>query len=217
MKAVIGHTQTRQVAFVGPFGVGKSTAVRAISDTEVVNTDVLSAVDSIPRPGSPRKRTTTVGLDYGEWHGQQGQPIAVVGTPGQERFQTMRASAAPRADAVVLWLFGDHAYGLEEAQEWIEFLGDKTTWQRMTLAVTRLGDEPNCPTLSDYLRLGRGYHAKMAVVAADPRQRTDVERVVDTALRTAPAAKAAAKKPATSKTGTTGAATTKIRQRRASA
>ncbi len=47
MQPVLGTTTSQQVAFVGPFGVGKSTAVRAISDTPVVNTDVRSAVGAI--------------------------------------------------------------------------------------------------------------------------------------------------------------------------
>lgn len=183
MRSVIGHTRDLQVSFVGPFGVGKSTAVRAISDTPVVNTDVRSAVGRVPRPGSPRKLTTTVGLDYGDWRSPGGQVVSIVGTPGQERFQTVRKSAIPRANAVVLWLFGDQKYGVDEGAEWVGFLGDRHTWERLTIAVTRLGDAPGCPGLEAYTEMAHRHDSGIPVVTADPRERTSVERVVSVALR----------------------------------
>jgi signal recognition particle receptor subunit beta len=183
MKAVIGHAHLRQVAFVGPFGVGKTTAVRSLSDIPVVNTDVLTAVGSLPRPGSPRKRTTTVGLDYGEWHRSDGSVVCLVGTPGQERFVTVRRSAMPRSTSIVLWLFGDQSYAVEEADEWMGYLGDSRTWARMTLAVTRSTDSPDAPALDDYVDMLRRYDPSIPVVAADPRVRADVKRTVLLALR----------------------------------
>lgn len=183
MRTVVGHSGALQVSFVGPFGVGKSTAVRSLSDTDVVNTDVRSAVGKIPRPGSPRKLTTTVGLDYGEWHRPGGPIVAIVGTPGQERFQTVRKSATPRSSAVVLWLFGDQTYAIDEAREWIEFLGGERTWRRLTIAVTRLGDRRGCPTLAHYRELAGSYDAGMPVLPADPRDRESVAELVRISLR----------------------------------
>ncbi len=183
MRSVIGHARDLQVSFVGPFGVGKSTAVRAISDTPVVNTDVRSVVGRIPRPGSPRKETTTVGLDFGDWHSPSGRVVSVVGTPGQERFQTVRSSAVPRANAVVLWLFGDQTYGVDEGEEWVGFLGDRRTWERLTIAVTRLGDAPGCPQLRAYEEMAHRFDPAIPVVTADPRERDSVASVLSTALR----------------------------------
>jgi signal recognition particle receptor subunit beta len=181
MRVVIGHPDVRQVAFVGPFGVGKTTAVRSASHTSVVNTDVVSAVGNIPRPGSPRKRTTTVGLDYGEWHGDDAT-VAVVGTPGQERFVTVRNSALARATSIVLWLYGDHDYGVDEAQEWVDYLGS-AVWPTLTVAVTRLEDNPSAPRLPAYRAALDAAHPGIALVAADPRNRGDVERVLRVALQ----------------------------------
>lgn len=184
MRAVIGHTQLRQVAFCGPFGVGKTTAVRVVSDIPVVNTDVSSAAARRdPRPGSPRKLTTTVGIDSGEWVTPDGTRVAVLGTPGQERFATLRANALSRGSGIVLWLYGDKDYAVDEGEEWINFLGDRTVWRRLMLAVTRHGDSDESPPLVAYRKMMDKYDRTMGLTLADPRERADVERVLSLALR----------------------------------
>ncbi|HRW18904.1 MAG TPA: hypothetical protein P5181_08675 [Dermatophilaceae bacterium] len=179
MRTVIGHAVRHQVAFVGPFGVGKTTAVHAVSDTDVVNTDVSTR--ALPRPGSPRKATTTVGIDYGEWTTPAGVTIGVYGTPGQERFSPARRGAATKAHCV-LWLFGNQPYGVDEGEEWLGYLG-ADSWRRLTVAVSRLGERKGCPDLAAYGRMAHRFDKSIPVVAADPRERDDVERVVLTALR----------------------------------
>ncbi len=187
MKAVIGRATVRQVAFVGPFGVGKTTAVRTVSDIPVVSAEVLSsaAVGSQTRVG--RKLTTTVGLDYGEWADTHGRPIAVVGTPGQARFGAVRRSATPRSTSIVLWLFGQHDYALDEAQEWLSFLEGDRTMARLTVAVTRLEENIAAPPLAAYRPLVDRISRDIPLLAADPRRRDDVVEVLRAALGTRPA------------------------------
>lgn len=43
-SAVVGATTSHQVVFVGPMGVGKTTAVKALSDIPIVSTDVARVV-----------------------------------------------------------------------------------------------------------------------------------------------------------------------------
>jgi signal recognition particle receptor subunit beta len=171
------------VAFVGPFGVGKTTAVRVVSDTPVVNTDVLTAVGRLPRPGSPRKRTTTVGLDYGEWFAPDDSVVSVVGTPGQERFITVRRSAEPRSTSIVLWVFGDRPYAVDEAAEWLGYLGDQRTWSRLVVAVTRIDETTPGPRLESFRPMLDGFADGIPLLSADPRERDDVVRVLNVALR----------------------------------
>ncbi|MBO3129161.1 GTP-binding protein [Dermatophilus congolensis] len=178
-KAVIGHTTRREVTFVGPYGVGKSTAVRSLSDIPVVNTEVMS---TMARPGGrAARRMTTVGLDYGEWGSNYGA-VAVVGTPGQARFQSTRDHARGRASAVVLWMYGQNEYALEETAEWIKVLGNEQTWSRLTVAVTRLDEGENHPALEDYRPVLDSFSPDIRLLAGDPRDRDSVIRVVETAL-----------------------------------
>jgi len=176
--AVVGSRSTRQVSFVGPFGVGKTTAVFTLCGASVSATEVASSMVAA-RLGRRVKPTTTVGLEVGEWKAPDGRPLTVVGTPGQERFDVVRRSAMPRSMGVVLWLFGGHEYAVLDARLWLEFISKEVPPTKITVAVTRLGDEPHdderfaeiCAAISRTAPTVR-------VVRADPRDRDDVERLV---------------------------------------
>ena len=72
------------VTFMGPVGSGKTTAIRTISDIEVVNTDAR-ATDEVAR----MKSTTTVSMDVGVLMLGDKDKLRLYGTPGQDRFDFM--------------------------------------------------------------------------------------------------------------------------------
>ncbi|MFF7476987.1 ATP/GTP-binding protein [Streptomyces sp. NPDC008092] len=80
-----------KVVVAGGFGVGKTTAIGAISDieplrTEEVLTEQSAATDSLH--GIERKTTTTVAFDFGRvgWDVPDPIELYLFGTPGQPRF-----------------------------------------------------------------------------------------------------------------------------------
>jgi signal recognition particle receptor subunit beta len=81
-----------KIVVAGGFGVGKTTAVSAISEipvltTEVAMTEVAAAID---RTGHvPDKVTTTVALDFGRLTIDDELMLYLFGTPGQDRFGFM--------------------------------------------------------------------------------------------------------------------------------
>ena len=81
-----------KIVVAGGFGVGKTTAVSAISEipvltTEVAMTEVAAAID---RGGLvPDKTTTTVALDFGRLTLDDDIMLYLFGTPGQDRFGFM--------------------------------------------------------------------------------------------------------------------------------
>lgn len=180
MKSVIGAPVTRQVAFVGPFGVGKTTAVCSISESSIAATDVASSALRL-RGGRHTKTTTTVGLEIGEWTAPDGKRVSIVGTPGQERFDAVRKSAMPRSQGVVLWLYGHHDYALLDAELWLEFIGQEVATERLTVAVTRY--TPDRADLAAFRAVVDRVSPAIPVLVADPRDRDDVERVLTSALR----------------------------------
>jgi signal recognition particle receptor subunit beta len=182
MKAVLGHQTRQQVVFVGPPGVGKTTALRAVSDIAVVATeekisDALSA-------SNPDKVTTTVGFDYGEWGFADGERVGLFGVPGQERFSVMWDTLLPQSSAVVLWLYGDRADALADCRFWLEALAKRHAVGRLAVALTRLPHDVPEQQLQPFRQLTSQYHPLAPVITADPREAGNVVQAILMALTT---------------------------------
>jgi signal recognition particle receptor subunit beta len=178
---LVGHTHTQRVAFVGPFGVGKTTALRAISDIDVVDTDVATTERRADLPG---KTHTTVGFDYGELKLEDGQRIGLFGLPGQDRFHAVWRTVLPGASAVVLWIYGDQPDAPEELENWLQALKGCVALEILSVAVTRLSGtmqdiDGQLMPLRDVLAR---FNPVAPLIAADPRQSEDVRLAVAIAL-----------------------------------
>ncbi|MFI8194023.1 GTP-binding protein [Streptomyces sp. NPDC085946] len=87
-----GVDQSLKVVVLGPFGVGKTTLVRAVSEirptsTEERMTKAGEAVDTLQ--GLSDKTTTTVALDFGRLTLTDDLVLYLFGGPGQTRFSFM--------------------------------------------------------------------------------------------------------------------------------
>ncbi|WCM92809.1 50S ribosome-binding GTPase [Acidovorax sp. NCPPB 2350] len=74
-----------RIAFVGPMGIGKTTALRSLCGDVMASSDV----PNLDREAHS-KAFTTVGSEFGEIDLGEGVRVQVCGCPGQERFDFVR-------------------------------------------------------------------------------------------------------------------------------
>lgn len=179
--ALIGSFVDAEVVFLGPVGVGKSTAIATLSTLAPIQTEAYAATwdDFYVRT----KTTTTVGIDYGVWNRADGGAVALYGTPGQERFEASRSHASNPDAALVLWFFGYEHLLEDQITEWLMVIHKLDAFDRLVLAVNFR--EPDQADPVDTLReLIPSYgFPEIPVVAADPRDVNDVSAVVERALK----------------------------------
>lgn len=158
------------ILFAGPMGAGKTTAIRSISEIEVVSTEA----DNTDR-ASFDKPTTTVALDYGEIVLSDVEKVRLYGIPGQRRFEFMWRILAERAVGMVLLV--DHR-ALDPVADMIEYLDEFAALLDrggVVIGVTRVEEAPH-RSIGDYARaLGALRPGEIVpVLPLDPRVAGDV-------------------------------------------
>ena len=103
-----------KVIITGPVGAGKSTLIRTLSETEVVDTDAAASEDI-------GKEMTTVAMDYGTLH-LGDQLLYLFGTPGQERFDFMWDVLTEGALGMLMLVRGDRPEDLGPARRMLDYL-----------------------------------------------------------------------------------------------
>lgn len=158
------------ILLAGPMGAGKTTAIKSLSDTEVVSTEANNTEQD-----RVNKLTTTVALDYGEINLGDEDKVKLYGVPGQRRFDFMWRILEKRALGLIVLINNDSEDPLNEASYFLEQF--KSIHQRggVVIGVTRSDIQPT-PTIDDYvahLRNDSRFFG-MPVFSADPRSKDDM-------------------------------------------
>jgi len=98
-----------KIVISGPVGAGKTTLIRSLSETEVINTDEIG------------KTHTTVAFDFGS-RVIEDYIVYFFGTPGQERFDFMWAVLCEGALGLILLLNGSKVSDFAKARKIFDFV-----------------------------------------------------------------------------------------------
>lgn len=120
------------ILVAGPMGVGKSTAIAALSEIPVVRTEALNT--DLERNA---KATTTVALDYGEITLDGGDKVRLYGVPGQERFEFMWRILQKRALGMMLLLDDSAPSPADDLAHFLDAFGDLAKREAVVVGVTR--------------------------------------------------------------------------------
>jgi signal recognition particle receptor subunit beta len=164
-----------KLVFTGPMGVGKTTAIAAISDTPPISTDVANADTSVA------KATTTVGLDFGQLTLDNGDRLRIYGTPGQSRFDFMWQILIRDALGLVILLDNSRARPLEDLGVYLDGFADALKTMPCALGISRADTHPS-PSLDDYARALEARGLVLPLVAVDLREKNDVAALIETLL-----------------------------------
>jgi uncharacterized protein len=159
-------------------GAGKTTAIRALSEIEVVSTEANNSErDVVDKP------TTTVALDYGEIVLSNDEKIRMYGIPGQRRFDFMWAILKQRAEGMVLLVNNDVADPIAEMLAFMEDFRELCNNGGVVVGISRSDIAPS-PTTGDYARALAEVHPDLTVpiFTLDPREKNHMQMALLTLI-----------------------------------
>ncbi len=149
-----------KVVVSGPVGSGKSTFVRTLSETAIVDTDAFASEPI-------GKDMTTVALDYGTLR-LDGQLLYLFGTPGQQRFDFMWDILTEGALGMVLLVRGDRPQDFPQARRQLDYLLSRQAVPYV-VGVTRQDKPPVWGPEEVALYLGQPSEYVVGLNATDPK------------------------------------------------
>jgi uncharacterized protein len=162
------------ILFTGPMGAGKSTAIQALSEIEVVRTEANNSERHIVD-----KATTTVALDYGEIRLDGEEKVRLYGVPGQKRFSFMWGILKKRAKGMILLVNADAPDPIAEMLYFIEEFRELYDRGGVVIGISR-SDLVTGPTLLQYGAALQETNPGLLipVFTVDPRDHDQMENVL---------------------------------------
>lgn len=173
-----------KIVFAGPVGAGKSTAISAISDIQVVSTEALATDET-----RNLKLTTTVAMDFGVLCLNNGDQVHLYGTPGQERFDFMWDILTQGGLGLVLLVNNSAPNPISDTQQFLRHFGSFIKGTGVVIGITRTDICPQ-PSIDDYhAQLSTGddggcLRSPPPIFAVDARKPHDVRMLVEALLYT---------------------------------
>lgn len=163
--------QQYKIVFGGTMGAGKSAAIKALSDTQVVSTEAVNTDTQ-----AHQKSLTTVGIDYGEISLEDGTKIGLYGTPGQDRFDFMWSIVCKGAIGIVVLIDHSSPNRIKDLEFYIKAFEDLGT--NIVVGITHLDLEHDqkLKIYRDWMQVNQKH---LPLFAVDARQKDDVLLMIE--------------------------------------
>jgi len=165
-----------KIIFTGPVGVGKTTAINAVSDISTASTEAKTS-DEV----SKFKASTTVAMDYGVLNLDGGEKLHLYGTPGQDRFNFMWDILVQGGIGLILLLDASRNDPLEDLESYVNAFRDFISSTNIVVGVTRY-DPLGKPKLHSVRTRLDEMGFKCPVFTVDGRHKEDVKTLLTSLL-----------------------------------
>ena len=166
--------QQYKIVFGGTMGAGKSRAIKALSEIDVLSTEALNTDLE-----SHEKMLTTVGIDYGEITLDDGVKVGLYGTPGQERFDFIWAVICKGAIGTIVMIDHTAENPLIDLEQYVQAF--QPFGNNIVIAITHVDRKPE-RTLSIYRDWLKARELNYPLFFVDARQQDDVLLLVETLI-----------------------------------
>lgn len=165
-----------KIIFTGPVGVGKTTAIAAISDEALVQTDASASDMTLDR-----KRNTTVAMDYGPSAWMRIPKSIYYSTPGQERFNFMWEILSQGSMGLVLLLDNARTNPLKDLEFFLHSFRGLLEKASVVVGITKM-DIRSQPGIDVYHKYLAKHNLNVPVFEIDARKEDDVKQLVSAML-----------------------------------
>jgi uncharacterized protein len=165
-----------KVIVAGSIGAGKTTSISAISDMAVVSTEEATTDDV-----HLQKELTTVAMDYGQIHLEDGTKIHVYGAPGQRRFDFMWEILSEGALGVILLIDDTAENPLQDLELYFDAFSQQLDNRTLVVGITRT-DLNTDHDIEAYRNLISLHDRTIPLFSIDSRNKEEVKKLVRTLL-----------------------------------
>ncbi|MBE9527486.1 MAG: ATP/GTP-binding protein [Proteobacteria bacterium] len=165
----------QKIIFTGPVGVGKTTAIAAVSDIDILKTDVKATDIAIKIKSHDH---TTIAMDYGLMYLDNGDRIDLFGTPGQERFDFMWDILTIGGLGLILLIDDSRPNSLKDLEFFLNAFKSFLKDAPVVIGITKM-DISNHRTLdhyTDYLKTTK--FANTPIMEVDARKADDIKMLL---------------------------------------
>ena len=162
-----------KIVIAGAMGVGKTTAIAAVSETPPVSTEVRNNDTA-----AHEKAFTTVAMDYGELRSPDGNRLRLYGVPGQTRFSFMWPMIERGALGVMLLADDSREQAFEELVPFLKAFAYSIGAGRAVLGVGHLAGA-DAQVVDRYVARLSAMQIAIPVFTVDVRRRNDVLLLID--------------------------------------